>query len=314
MELVSIIICTCNRAESLKATLLSFGRVIIPSEYDAELIVVDNGSSDNTAEIAKSYAPDIFKTSIVLEKKRGLDNARNTGICHSRGNVILFVDDDVHPNTEWLKSMLEPFSQNEIMGVAGGIHIAPHLERPWMKGKLRTYLAETDPTSVNQDDLTLTGGNMAFSRLVLNIIPEFDPQLDAGQTGFGGDTLFSFQMKKNGIPIIAASSESTLEHHFDPSRLSRASFISTSENIGKTGAYLDYHWSHNETPASSFSVAKAKLKLAIKRTLRHKRTLAPDGIEEWEMNAISEVAYQEQLLIEQKRPRNYEKYGLTRIR
>ena len=54
---VSIIVCTCNRAAALKNTLEALGKLRFPSEWTAELLVVDNGSTDDTASIVKKSSP-----------------------------------------------------------------------------------------------------------------------------------------------------------------------------------------------------------------------------------------------------------------
>ena len=51
---VSIIICTCSRAEDLRQTLASLSTVCVPEEFDAEVIVVDNASADNTAQVVQA--------------------------------------------------------------------------------------------------------------------------------------------------------------------------------------------------------------------------------------------------------------------
>src|SRR5581483_12381122 len=99
---VSIIICTRNRAQHLKATLESLNRVRVPSDLSAEVIVVDNGSSDETGAIVKDTKLRDFALRYSVEPRPGQSNARNRGLGIARGRAILFTDDDVRPPGEWL--------------------------------------------------------------------------------------------------------------------------------------------------------------------------------------------------------------------
>src|SRR4029450_8136983 len=91
---VSIIICTRNRAESLKPTLESIGRASIPQGWNVELLVVDNGSTDHTKSVLNETVMTNVTLRCVYEKTPGLSNARNAGIRETTGEIILFTDDD----------------------------------------------------------------------------------------------------------------------------------------------------------------------------------------------------------------------------
>ena len=93
--MMSVIICTYNRCESLRQIL----QCLLFQDFDKfkyEIIVVDNNSTDNTREIvtemSKSSAVSI---KYIFENRQGLCYARNTGIQYARGEIIAFTDDDV---------------------------------------------------------------------------------------------------------------------------------------------------------------------------------------------------------------------------
>ncbi len=78
------------------------------------MILVDDGSTDKTAEIAEAYSVTVIK-----QENRGPAAARNLGARKARGTIILFTDSDCVPSANWLKTMLEPFNEPDVMGVKG---------------------------------------------------------------------------------------------------------------------------------------------------------------------------------------------------
>ena len=137
---VSVIICTYNRAADLAQTLNSLRDVALPSTGDAELVVVDNGSTDDTAKVARSFSRPGLRVRYVHEPRRGKGHAYNAGIAAAEGQVLLFSDDDMRFPREWIEGMGGPIFAGEADAVAGGIRIARHLERPWMEKMHRLFV------------------------------------------------------------------------------------------------------------------------------------------------------------------------------
>ncbi|MFZ0319985.1 MAG: glycosyltransferase [Candidatus Sulfotelmatobacter sp.] len=82
---------------------------------EAEILVVDDGSTDNTVDMVGRY-PDVR---LITQANVGPAGARNRGAFEARGAIILFTDDDCVPTPEWLASMLEPFADPEVVGAKG---------------------------------------------------------------------------------------------------------------------------------------------------------------------------------------------------
>ncbi|MFZ3059413.1 MAG: glycosyltransferase family 2 protein [Candidatus Methanoperedens sp.] len=122
---VSIIIPTHNRANSLKKTIESI--VEIRNEADIELIVVDNNSTDNTKNIIESYS-DIAH--YVFEENTSFTKARETGAKNSKGDILLYLDDDVivHPGS--LKEITSIFGNYLDCGVIAGKILPQYEESP----------------------------------------------------------------------------------------------------------------------------------------------------------------------------------------
>ncbi|NOZ82137.1 MAG: glycosyltransferase [Candidatus Micrarchaeota archaeon] len=110
--LVSVVIPAFNEEKYIEKTL----RSVVGQNYTrTEIIVVDNGSTDRTSEIAKKYAR------VVRERKRGISIARNTGFRHSRGDIVLFLDADTRLERNFISSVVERFKNKDVIGVCGYI-------------------------------------------------------------------------------------------------------------------------------------------------------------------------------------------------
>jgi len=104
--MITVSICTWNRALALDRTLTSFRSLHIPSALRWELQVIDNNSTDNTREICAKHAPEL-PLKLLTEEKQGLSNARNCGIEAAQGDLLIWTDDDVLVPETWLQAYAE---------------------------------------------------------------------------------------------------------------------------------------------------------------------------------------------------------------
>jgi len=304
----SIIITTRNRARHLSETLASFRSLRIPADLPAELLVVDNGSTDDTAEVVGRVSLPNVEVRLVKEPKPGQCHARNTGLAQSRGEIILFTDDDVRVPENWIEEMCGPILAGEADGVAGGVRMAPHLQRPWMLSVHYGWLA------CNLDwrpaEITMTGANMAFSRKVLEKVPAFDTELGPGALGYGDDTLFSLQLAKAGF-VLMRRFDIEVEHWFDEVRLLHSGWLDAARKRGRTKAYLAHHWYHSTSSAGWQGLAKAWLRLLKWRALNGWKTRG-EGCAEAELWLVRSVSFRRHLRVECRRPRAYARFGLAK--
>jgi len=114
-QMFSVIIPAYNAEKLLPACLSALlNQSVDASGY--EIIVVDDGSSDNTSEIVKGFK----SVRLLRQKNQGPAAARNEGVKHAKGNIILFTDSDCVPNGDWVEQMILPFKRNnDIAGVKG---------------------------------------------------------------------------------------------------------------------------------------------------------------------------------------------------
>jgi glycosyltransferase involved in cell wall biosynthesis len=308
MPRASIIICTRNRSDSLRRTLAAIAGVTIPAGMSAEVIVVDNGSSDDTEAVVLQARLENPAVKYVVEPEPGQCRARNRGIAEATGDIVIFTDDDVIPVPDWLAMLCAPILAGTADAAVGCVQLAPHLITPWMAATHCDWLADTsrlDP----RDPSRMVGANMAFSRSVLDRVPAFDIELGPGGLGFGDDTLFSRQLKAAGYRIALAS-QAVVEHHFLKDRLAPGEWIKSAGKLGRTDAYISHHWDHAVWPHPRRQAAVSFLRLAFHRLLAGKAALVKS---EPFLQHVRSFHAALQYLRERKRPRNYEKHGLVKL-
>jgi glycosyltransferase involved in cell wall biosynthesis len=302
--LISVIICTRDRVGQLVQTLDAIERSYCRERdaYDAELIVVDNASADETAKVVKEFRSPQLNVRYIYEPRGGKSNCLNRALVEAKGDIILLTDDDVRPQQGWIPTMCTPIWERRADAVAGGIRIAPHLHRDWMGNVHRLFLASTD--WMEEGTEILMGANCAFSRKVLDKVRGFDPELGPGALGYCEDVLFSAQLVKAGYRITPVY-ECPVTHHFDPSKLSRRSFVHRAEAEGRSRAYIAHHWEHLEMQFPLLQLCDAFLKLQVKKRLLEETWPHKEGIAEWEFWSICRLAFRQQYMRERRRRRNY---------
>lgn len=106
--LVTVAICTWNRAGVLDKTLHRMRSLRLPAGADWELLVVNNNCTDQTDAVADSHAGHL-PVRRLFEPRPGISYARNCAIKHARGDYLLWIDDDAWPDPDWIERMLEAF-------------------------------------------------------------------------------------------------------------------------------------------------------------------------------------------------------------
>jgi glycosyltransferase involved in cell wall biosynthesis len=224
---VSIVICTYLRADMVGQTLRSLKQ--LTGIDQAEVIVVDNNSSDHTAEVV-AEAIEQLKGAVfiryVFEPQQGLSVARNTGVEVSKGEIIAFLDDDATPAVGWLSSISEAFVQYPEAGAIGGI-IEPDFEttRPeWLVKELELPYGIIDMgQQVRQYPRRLHpfGGNCAVRKEIVSELqfPEWLGR-NGGQSLLSGEETWLFnQMRRNGQKLYYIPGMK-IKHFTPASRLS----------------------------------------------------------------------------------------------
>lgn len=195
----SIVVCTYNRAESLKDTLRALRALRMPAACECEVIVVDNNSSDHTRAVVEEARRDWPSLRYEFEIRQGLSHARNRGIACSRGEVLLFTDDDVLPEPDWLEMTLDGLVKYQADACGG--YIAPIWETPppaWLTERFYGFLAvrtdRSDDYIISEPSQAPFGANMAFKKSVFDRVGIFDVRRGRqGNVLAGGEDIELFE-------------------------------------------------------------------------------------------------------------------------
>lgn len=125
---VTVIICTRNRAASLRETLRAMTKLRIPPAADWELLIIDNGGSDDTGRVVRDFESDL-PVRHVVEPDPGISVARNRGIAEAAGDYACWTDDDATVAPDWLAAYVAAFRRHPEAVIFGG-RIIPELEAP----------------------------------------------------------------------------------------------------------------------------------------------------------------------------------------
>jgi len=123
---VSICICTYNRERLLRQTLSRLERLVIPDGIRLEVVIVDNNSSDGTARVIQQASNDL-PVSTVKELKPGIASARNAAVALAQGELLLWIDDDVLVEPDWVERYVCAARTHPEIAFFGG-PVRPHFE------------------------------------------------------------------------------------------------------------------------------------------------------------------------------------------
>ena len=115
---LSVIIPTVNRERLLKQTLDSIERQTLPKS-DFEIIVVDNGSPDNTRQVCDEYNKRNGNLRYFYDPRPGLHVGRNKGYQESRSDILVYADDDIIAFPTWLKAIYDGFQNKDVKLIGG---------------------------------------------------------------------------------------------------------------------------------------------------------------------------------------------------
>ena len=187
---VSVVVASYNGERTLKACLDSLDRLNYP---DYEVILVDDGSTDTTRQIAFAH-PNVryFRH----EKNLGLSVARNTGIAAATGEIVAFTDSDCRADEDWLYYLVGDLLESEFAGIGG-----PNLLPPEDSLVAAAVMASPGgPAHVMLTDRQaehIPGCNMAFYKWALAQVGGFDPIFHRA----GDDVDLCWRLQQAGLKI-----------------------------------------------------------------------------------------------------------------
>ena len=226
VALISVVIPTRNRAHSLEILLKSLDRMGMPP-VPYEIVVVDNGSNDNTPQILSEWAKTSQGRKMLRVEEPGKSRALNAGIRAARGELLAFLDDDVVVSApSYLKEVWDYFSAHDCAATQGAVLWPPEVKNdPELKPLLERYCScvvrAVFPPGTPQKKLR--GANMIVRRAVFEKVGLFNEQLGPGASGFSEDDELADRILAAG-GWIGYIHHAQVIHELDRSRLTEEYF------------------------------------------------------------------------------------------
>lgn len=299
---VSIVICTHNRADDLRATLASLGGVDVPAGCDVEVVIVDNGSTDQTAMVVQEAQLPMMRVTYLYEVWPNKSNALNKGIRVASGSILLLTDDDVRFPAQWIEKMCRPIASDNADATGGGVRIAPHLRRRWILEAFPCFCAALETTEGLATPV-LFGANMAFSRKILEKVAGFDVVLGPGGLGNCEDSLFVMQMREAGYRLQMVH-DAGVEHFFDAARLQSKSILRAARNLGRSEAYVHLRWKRGSLFTWRWGrVLRKTAAYTVKRLFKPKEWACEESAPYWAVDAVTAYWFLRQYVVEKFKSR-----------
>jgi GT2 family glycosyltransferase len=222
---VSVVICSYNGSRTIRFCLEGVARLRYP---DYEVIVVDDGSTDDLADIVRQYP-----VKLIQSENKGLSHARNVGLEAATGEIIAYLDDDACPTLYWLHFLVETFRSGKF-AAAGGPNIAPPGDADIADavahspgGPIHVLLSDTEAEHI-------PGCNMAFLTRSLRAVGGFDPLFRIA----GDDVDLCWRLQAQGWKL-GFSPAAVVWHK---RRNSLRAYWRQQLNYGKAEAMLERKW------------------------------------------------------------------------
>jgi glycosyltransferase involved in cell wall biosynthesis len=208
---ITVLIATYNRAAVLSETLQALTRVE-RTGIDCSIVIVDNNSRDNTAEIVKEYGTRL-PLSYLRESRPGKNCALNKALreCALK-DIVVFTDDDVTPARNWLQEIFCSVNKWPGIGAFGGkVEVAwPDNKQPewamrdWMMGFGFTRHHYADGEAFYKPPACPFGPNYWVRKVVFQKVPFFDETIGPRPTNriMGSETSFLMDLQQHGFPIL----------------------------------------------------------------------------------------------------------------
>jgi len=203
---VSVVIPTYNGEKKIRETLEALSAQD-HSEY--EIIVVNDGSTDQTEKIIKELQKEISQLRIVTQENQGPGRARNRGVEEAKGEIIAFTDDDCVPERKWLRKITEMFKEDKKIGIIGGTYLPDQKENTWIDRWQRSNTNIFMESGLGKKIHFFETNNMAIRKDIFKEVGGFN-LLFGGKEG-SEDIDLNYKVLKKGYHLIL-SPEARLKH------------------------------------------------------------------------------------------------------
>jgi glycosyltransferase involved in cell wall biosynthesis len=201
--MLTVLLATRNRATILREILEAFCRLQPPSS-GWKLVIVDNGSTDQTPAVLASFA-DRLPLHAVCESTGGKNSALNTGLGFVEGDLTVFTDDDAFPHTDWLVELRSAADAQLAYSMFGGA-VVPRWELPpplwvqWLDQGVVYTLTDPSMKEGPMPPFLVFGPNMAIRTAVFQSGLRFDPSIGPRSSTYpmGSETELTVRLDRQG--------------------------------------------------------------------------------------------------------------------
>lgn len=231
--LITIAICTYNRADLLKLALDS----LVNQDYDRtqfEVIVINNNSTDNTLKICKKYESDFSNYKIITETKQGLSHARNRAYNELSTDYIAYIDDDAQAPENYIEKAIRIIKEHKPDAFGGPIYPFYLSPKPdWFKDEYEIRMHHPKTGWFTKG--SISGSNMIFKKTMLQKLGGFDPDLGMrGEEIKYGEESFLIQKALQNNYKFYYDTDLIIKHFVPEYKMHLPYFLHRYLNSGKT--------------------------------------------------------------------------------
>ena len=214
--MITVLIATYNGAKTLPTVLDAYCKLDLPNG-EWKLVIVDNGSTDNTQAIVNAFLP-LLPITLLVEPRRGKNVALNTGLSQIAGDLIVLTDDDVLPHENWLKQLKSTADSQPLYSIFGG-PILPEWESPpddWILSWVHlaiTFGILDDQEEGPVDIYKVYGGNMAIRSKVFQMGYKFDETIGPKGSKYAQGSEVEFLMRLHQAGFRAWHCKNAIVRH-----------------------------------------------------------------------------------------------------
>ena len=242
MKKYSVIFCTYNREKYIYNALKSIAEQNFPP-HAYEIVLIDNKSTDSTEKICQLFQADYPSVDFryFMETNQGLSYARNRGIEESKGEILIFVDDDATVFDQYLQS-IDTFFRKHPEAVAAGGPIVPvyEVDKPrWLSHYTEQLIGgalyEGTQEKPFQNGKYPGGGNSAFRKSVFQKYGLFN--VDLGRKGkglIGAEEKDLYDRLTKGSEVFYYLPQMGIHHYIPAKKLTPKHFTELTYSIGKS--------------------------------------------------------------------------------
>jgi GT2 family glycosyltransferase len=233
---VSVVVCTYNGSRTIRKTLEATTTLDYP---DYEVIVVSDGSSDETEEIVRA-----FEVKLIETENRGLGSARNTGAEAATGEIVAYIDDDAYPDPHWLHYLAIGYASGD-WAAMGGPNILPPGSNTTAECVSHSPGGATHVLITDLEAEHLPGCNLSIRRDRLLAVGGFDPQFNAA----GDDVDLCWRLQQSGWKLGYHPGAAVWHHSRDTVRR----YWKQQRGYGRAEAKLERKWPEKYNSAGHLS-------------------------------------------------------------